>query len=530
MIGNDSFQNMGMSRVLLDTGSMSWALHPSSVFGLYPFSYPAGVQTLTAAIAISTPLSLELCYLLVSAGMVLLGVFGMFMTAGEINRNFIFKFSVAFSFALTPVVFRYSTWSASTRGPFILMLPFFLFFCLKAMHSVRKTKFFFAAFFFFIVLVSIHHMGLLLPFLIVAIITGYAVFLTLQKVKIISFYWAEATRTVSLVVLILIGFIFYLQFRAISNYQPDNYIFSAWFLYGDEPHIMIMNGLIFYTMSIGTLFIFLGLGLARLVEKVEKNPGEWCLLFFLIFYGNFLLDIKYMVVFMVPLLVPFIGVGIYETVKRMEKQKVKALTIFLLVMVFSLLHSGYAYMKLHDMSFQRNYGSTGTVTVREESYNSIVYADYLDMNVIVNEFLLQRRVQGYTGLHVMPFEDFEIPDVDEKYLENLTIKKYDLKEMYEKSHDQLWYVEKSDGSDHGDPKRAYGAIISKMVYSKSAKENLSKYEIRYAISFDLLEVEGNQGYTGLEMRPPYEFSWFFYSLPGNRYVIYRNDVQSFYWL
>ena len=530
MIGNDSFQNMGMSRMLLDSGTMSWALHPSSVFGLYPFSYPSGVQTLTAAMAVSTPLSLELCYLLVSAAMVLLGASGMFMMAGEINRNFIFKFSAAFSFVLTPVVFKYSTWTASTRGAFILMLPFFLYLCLKAMHSVRKTRFFFTALIFFIVLVSIHHMGLLLPFLIGAIFTGYAVFLTLQKVKLVSFYWAEASRTISLVVLIFIGFIFYLQFLKISKYQPDNYIFSAWFLYGDEPHIMIMNGLIFYTMSIGTLFIFLGLGLARVVEKIEKNPGEWSLLFFLIFYGNFLLDIKYMVAFMVPLLVPFIGMGIYETVKRIEHQKVKALLILLLVMVFSLLHSGYAYMKLHDMNFQRNYGSTGTVTVREKSYNSIVYADYLNMNTITNENLLQRRILGYTGLHVMPFEDFEIPDVDEEYVENLSIKKYDLNEMYEGSHDQLWYVEKNGGAGGMDPKRAYSTIASRMVYLNSTKENLSRYDIKYAISHDLLEVEGKQGYTGLEMRPPYEFSWFFYSLPENRYAIYRNDFQSFYWL
>ena len=530
MIGNDSFSNMGVSRVLLDTGTMSWALHPSSVFGLYPFSYPSGVQTLTAAMAVSTPLSLELCYLLVSAGMVLLGAFGMFMMAGEINRSFIFKFSVAFSFALTPVVFRYSTWSASTRGPFILMLPFFLYFCFKAMHSVRKTRFFFTASIFFIALVSIHHMGLLLPFLVGAIFTGYAVFLTLQKVKLVSFYWAEASRTISLVVLIFIGFIFYLQFLEISKYQPDNYIFSAWFLYGDEPHIMIMNGLIFYTMSIGTLFIFLGLGLARVVEKIEKNPGEWSLLFFLIFYGNFLLDIKYMVVFMVPLLVPLIGVGMHETVKWMEQQKLKALAILLLIMAFSLLHSGYAYMKLHDMSFQRNYGSTGTVTVRDKSYNSIVYADHLDMNMIVNELLLQRRVLGYTRLHVMPFEDFEIPDVDEGYVENLSIKKYDLKEMYEESLDQLWYVETSDGSEEIDPRQAYRTIINHVVYLNSTKENLSRYDIKYAISLDLLEVGGEQGYTGLEMRPPYRFSWFFHSLPENRYAIYRNDLHSFYWL
>jgi len=530
MIGNDSFSNMGMSRVLLDTGGMDWAIHPSSVFGLYPFSYPAGIQTLTAGIAASTPFSLEFSYLLVSGGMVLLGAFGMFMLAGEINRNFLFRFTTAFSFTLTPVVFRYSTWSASTRGPFILMLPFFLFFCLRAMRSIRKTRALIGALIFFIALVSIHHMGLLLPFLIAAILAAYSVTLILQKVKRISFYWVEASRTISLVVLIFIVFIFYLQFVEISEYQPDKYIFSAWFLYGDEPHIMIMNGLIFYTMSIGTLLIFMGLGLARVVEKIEKNPGEWSLLFFLIFYGNFLLDITYMVVFMVPLLVPFIGVGIYETVKRIERQKIKVLAVLVLVLFFAILHSGYVYTKLHDMNFQRNYGSTGTVTVRERSYNSIVYADFLDMNAITNDILLQRRLLGYTGLHVMPFEDFELPDIGEAYVENLTIEQYSLGEMYEGSRDRLWYEKPDKETEKQDPRKVYNEIVSWPVYRNTTQESLSRYGIRYAISHDLLQEEGRVGFTGSEMRPPYRFSRFFNSLPENRYVIYRNDLQSFYWL
>jgi len=530
MIGNDSFQNLGMSRAILDSGEMYWALHPSSIFGLYPFSYPSGVQIIAAVISGVTGIRLELSYLLLSAAMVFIGSFGMFMLAGEINRQFLFKFFAAFSFSITPVVFKYSTWNTSTRGPFILLLPLFLYLALKTIRSVRKAASVLATFLLFFALLTIHHLALLLPLLVLAILVSYMLTIFLNKVRMLSPYWPEISRTISLTLFIFILFLFYLQFLEISQYHPDKYIFSAWFLYGDEPHIMIMNGLIYYTISIGGIIIFLGLGVGRMVEKIDKNAGEWSLLFFLLLYGNFLLDIKYMVAFMVPLLIPFISIGIYESLRRIKKQKLRALFLVFLIILLSILQSGYVYSKLHDMDFQRKYGSTGTVTVREKTYNSIVYADYLNMNMIVNDLLLQRRLLGYTGNHVMPFESFEIAEIEPDYVKNLTIKRYEIMEMYEENHDQLWYVENLPSSDYLDPTRVFNIIVTKPIYFEGTKENLSRFEIRYAVSCDLLQVEGKTGYTGVEMRPPYRFSPFFYSLQENRYLFYRNEFQSFYWL
>ncbi len=541
MIGNDSFNNMGMSRVMMETGEMPWYQNGASPFGLYPFSYPAGIQTLASGLALVTHIPLEICYLLISGLMVFLGAFGMFMLAGEINRNFVFKYSAAFSFAICPVVLKYSTWSVSSRGPFILMLPFFIFFLLKAMRSVRKTRAFLSAVIFLVFLISVHHMGLLLPLLILAILAAYITSYGLSQVKLRSVFWAEASRTLSLILLILISFLFYLQFEEISRYRPDNHIFSAWFLNGNEFHIMVMNGLIFYTMSLGSIIIFAGLGLGRILEKIEKNPGEWSLLFVLLFFGNFLLDITYMVVFMVPLLIPFIGAGINETVKRLDRQQVKAMGVFMLILLLSTMYSGYTHRKIHDMDFQRNYGSTGMVTPEDKSYNTMVYINLYGKNVIVNEHLLQRRILGYTACHAMPFENWEYPIVAPGYVENASIERYTLGEVYEETEDTLWYLD-SGATKELSPSSAHTLILSRPIYYRnitttsgnfSVVELLARYNIKMAVYDERLTREGKTheyGYTGIEMLPPYDFSWFFNKLPLNRYVIYKNDHHSIYWL
>jgi len=123
-----------------------------------------------------------------------------------------------------------------------------------------------------------------------------------------------------------------------------------------------------------------------------------------------------------------------------------------------------------------------------------------------------------------------VPDVAGDYVDGLSFRQYRLKEMYRESSDSLWHVDRGNQSEHLDPLMGMRMVSGIPVDFNSTRENLSRYDIHYAVMSNFLDMEGEQGYTGTEMNPPYKFSWFFNSLPEKRYVVYRNDHHAFYWV
>lgn len=96
--GSDSFMFHELSNSIIQYGYAKWVIHPASIFGLYPYSYPSGLMYLLASISLLTNLSMENVSILFPMFLGVLGVFGAYLVAGEIKKNFLFQFLVAFSF------------------------------------------------------------------------------------------------------------------------------------------------------------------------------------------------------------------------------------------------------------------------------------------------------------------------------------------------------------------------------------------------------------------------------------------------
>ena len=66
-IGCDSFFIHWMAQSILEEGTALWLIHPASVFGLYPFSYPSFVPFLLATISNIMGLEIETIILIISS-------------------------------------------------------------------------------------------------------------------------------------------------------------------------------------------------------------------------------------------------------------------------------------------------------------------------------------------------------------------------------------------------------------------------------------------------------------------------------
>ena len=63
--GGDTWAISVKATVLLNSGKITWLLHPLSLFGWYPYSYPTGMPSFVAAFQLVTGLShLNVIYLI----------------------------------------------------------------------------------------------------------------------------------------------------------------------------------------------------------------------------------------------------------------------------------------------------------------------------------------------------------------------------------------------------------------------------------------------------------------------------------
>ncbi|MCK4613839.1 MAG: hypothetical protein KAU14_03465 [Thermoplasmata archaeon] len=345
--GIDSFIVHGMAGSLQELNYAPWLVKPSSAYALYPFSYAPGMAFILTSLSELTGLSLELVILVFSVIISLLGAAGMFMFASEIKNKFEIKFFSAFLFAFTPAVAAFTTWTLSTRGPFICLMTVFLWALSRSITARHKSRFFALALTLLLILPTIHHFALLLPILLIAVLAAYLTILGLEYTDRVSIYYRENVMIASVVILVVMVFLFYLQVSSVDLYAPDMGYFKVWYIYGerDNPFTTAINILVYYGVSMGILMLYSGVGLANVIEKVDKTRVEWALLFFIIFFVLFLVDKTYLKMFVVPLFLPLAALGLVVLLERLEHRKGLYAVIFGALLIIGAYYGDYATQK-----------------------------------------------------------------------------------------------------------------------------------------------------------------------------------------
>ena len=160
-LGTDSFFIHALCDSISAHGHAQWVSHPLSYLGLYPFSYPSGVPFLISGINQCAGIDMPSTILITSTFLGILSIFTSYLMAKSILNDNIFKFLIAFSFSLSPIILKFTIFNISTRGLFLVLLPLFVWSLFKQHDSddiVIKLKFLALSIVLFLTLASTHRM------------------------------------------------------------------------------------------------------------------------------------------------------------------------------------------------------------------------------------------------------------------------------------------------------------------------------------------------------------------------------------
>ena len=336
----DSTYIWGLANSISTFGYAEWILHPLSFFGLYPLSYPSTVPTILSIVSQALGLDIEYVILLFGFVLGILGMFGAYIMALAIRKDYLFAFLTAFAFSLAPVFIEYTRWAATARNLFIALLPL-LIWSLLCYHNKNqgKWKYLLLALIVLVVLGSTHRMFLLMPLVIIA----YFVTMSIQFIKNLSLEKKGLSkkhkfteRKTFLISVMLFAVAFSLQFSNISFYKGIWYDYQTGaFFESKSPLILILNMSTNYIGHIGILILFGLVGLLFLLRKRNKDFGELFVLITLLFLTSISALGLYVSLFILPFASVLIAIGLLESIRIVErsvsttklKDKVEAIPI-----------------------------------------------------------------------------------------------------------------------------------------------------------------------------------------------------------
>lgn len=282
--GVDTFLIHIYTNIISSHGYANWIIHPLSIFGIYPFSYPSAVPFVQSGFSQSTGINIEYTILLTSIIIGLIGMFTSYFMAKEMKDDDLFAFSVAFLFSLSPVFLCYTIATSSTRHLFIALVPLFIWGLLRCHNSPQsRFKYIILTVVLFISLGTIHHMVILLALVLIAYFSALILEHINIQIKInafdkqidlisvfMSLIWCGTY--ILCIALQVHQLYFYKKFNIWWKYQ------SGFFFQGIDAQSLFMNMLVDYWSKIGILAV---LGLLGLVFVFKKPKRE--------LYQNFLL-------------------------------------------------------------------------------------------------------------------------------------------------------------------------------------------------------------------------------------------------
>ena len=519
--GFDAYFIHGMANSISLNKFAAWIVHPASVYGFYPLSYPTGIPYVLAAISKCTGLSIEGSILLLSILFGLLGSYGTFMMVGEINDSFLIKFFSAFTFSLAPVLLRFTYWTMSTRAPFVVFLPILLFFLLRILIKRYKIKYVILAIILLFSMPAMHHFALLLPIILVAFFVTVLIshLISYAKKKLIK--EKEISTVISPILLTLFGVLFFLEINEFSNYSPKLDLFKNYFIHGNEAYVIFLNLCIFYGLHYGAIIVFSAIGFSLLILKNNRNPSELFIIILLLFFISFLIDNTYLAFFVMPLIIPFIAYGLYEVFKNIESRKFVSMAIFITILLLSTTFTHLAQSRHLEERFHKDSGLKRWMV--DETYNTALYLKSIEKDgaSITNDYQLHRRMWAISGVPIMPFDNVEHFLFDGSIDEKLKIERLSITEVYLEHYDVIWQVdwEKTNFTK----KEPYWVIN---YNCNEVKSNLSKYNLNYAVENNHLKGKYGNSLRYFDLSD----SGFFKSIPDKKFKIYDNGFEVIWYL
>jgi len=327
-IGWDSFTINLLANSISEFGYAKWWIHPASIGGFYPYSYASVVPFFLSGISQCTGIGMQ-CVIWIFG--VLIGIFSAstaYLMAGAIKDDDVFKYVVALVYSTSTGILYFTTWTVSTRGLFIVLLPLFIYLLLKCRISIAKYSI--LTLILFVVLLITHH----LFYYIIPIVVTYPLAIIFYKLNIYVRFDKIPKNVVNFALLAC-----FLGMFAITLFRTPGSISQF-----DE-----------YVRMIGFPVIFMIGGFSYILLKPVKSFEEWFLLIVLLGLIPMLHIEIYTKWFFLVFAFLLIGVAITNvaTVGMQEQTHITkrkyATTFVVFLLLFSTIFAGY-YQYLHFLN------------------------------------------------------------------------------------------------------------------------------------------------------------------------------------
>lgn len=376
-IGWDSFEIHALANSVTEFGNAKWWVHSLSIVGMYPLSYASSVPFFLSGMSQTTSIDMEWTIWIFCLFIGTVSIFVAYLLAGLIWDDDIFKFLVPFTYTLSSGMLTLTTWTLSTRGFFVVLLPLFIYLMIK---SRFHSKFIILTVFIFMLMLATHN----LIFMTIPIIIGYSIvtvaskYNTHEKINIPVKYINVA---------MVAGFclMFLIPFLTRGLWTSDPEIARL----GLSSRYVVMFSLVEkYFRYIGILSFFIVGGYISLAFKENKKFSEWFILLFIAGLAPLLFVPTYTKWFILPIVFLLIAIGLKNCI-LLGLQKNKIILFFVtILLLLSTSYSGY-YQFIH-------FSDDATLKFRymdEKTYvTGLWIKDYVDKNIFWNNGLIGLRI------------------------------------------------------------------------------------------------------------------------------------------
>lgn len=390
-LGIDTFYVYGIAESISTFGYARWILNPASFFGLYPYSYPSAFIFMLFGLSQTTGISIDIIILILGIILGIFGAFSMFLLAKEVWNNEIFSFLAAFTFSLSPNFIVFTYWSASTRGLFMALLPFFLWLLLRYYKSLKLSLLLWPIF--FIILVASHRVSLLLPLIIVAFSGAYIYNWLSKKVNLKFLNNPDILQVhIFYILAIISSILFIIQFLNIGPFDVKDY-YTGYLMEGNDFFSSSVNMAANYSGKLGLIFLFFIPGFIALIGKKNKKFSEMVLIFSAIVFLPFMGIEDYAPIFILPIFILISVTGFIFIFKLITKNK----------SLMKIISSIFIVLSIIFVLFMLNHWNVYERELSENTFNS---AQFIKLNangtVISNSGNLASQITAYSTKPTIP--------------------------------------------------------------------------------------------------------------------------------
>lgn len=367
-IGHDSFLIHFTADSISEFGYAKWWLNPLSIVGLYPYSTSSALPFYLSGASQIMSMDMEHTIWIILSILGIFSAFSAYLMAGAIKDNKFFKFITAFIYSTSPGILVFTTWDASGRGLFVVLLPLFIYFLIKSRFSIIKYGI--VIILFLILLLATHN----LFYLTAPIILGFWIALAISKIQI------KSSNLYAGIILLILFLIFLLQLSV--------------------EKVVIYDLIVSFARYTGFLIVFAIGGFVFLLFKNNKTFEEKFLITTLLFLTPIFSVLVYSKYFMIPFEVLLVSYGIMNLIKVSKTKKYTKYIYFIIIMLFSLSISFAEFYQFGRTSSDDQQSLT-PFWAEDSIVNAALWTkSYTEKMMMTDNFFVSRRMLAYSGANL----------------------------------------------------------------------------------------------------------------------------------